>query len=202
MSTTPPAPGHPVDASAGGMIDFGCGSCGRLLKVPAQAAGKQARCPQCGAVQQVPAGRTAPGGPVPARGSTAARPLLSAAPRGISADHCSAARADSGGLLRAAGPHRDRCGFPLVVAPTACGAPAAPRRTRDTHEAVVRPHHSGSGEDLRGQEELVLGTLVALFSSGHVLIESVPGSGKDACSCGRWAACWAAASAAFSSPPT
>jgi MoxR-like ATPase len=29
-----------------------------------------------------------------------------------------------------------------------------------------------------GQEELILGTLVALFSSGHVLIESVPGLGK------------------------
>ena len=29
-----------------------------------------------------------------------------------------------------------------------------------------------------GQEELVLGTLVALFAGGHVLIESVPGLGK------------------------
>ncbi|MEZ6087063.1 MAG: MoxR family ATPase [Pirellulaceae bacterium] len=29
-----------------------------------------------------------------------------------------------------------------------------------------------------GQDELVLGTLTALFSSGHVLIESVPGLGK------------------------
>ena len=29
-----------------------------------------------------------------------------------------------------------------------------------------------------GQDELVIGTLVALFSSGHVLIESVPGLGK------------------------
>ncbi len=29
-----------------------------------------------------------------------------------------------------------------------------------------------------GQDELLLGTLVALFSSGHVLIESVPGLGK------------------------
>lgn len=29
-----------------------------------------------------------------------------------------------------------------------------------------------------GQDELVLGTLVSLFSSGHVLIESVPGLGK------------------------
>ncbi|MCB1321076.1 MAG: AAA family ATPase, partial [Leptospiraceae bacterium] len=29
-----------------------------------------------------------------------------------------------------------------------------------------------------GQEELVLGTLAALFSKGHVLIEGVPGLGK------------------------
>ena len=29
-----------------------------------------------------------------------------------------------------------------------------------------------------GQDEMVLGTLVALFSSGHILIESVPGLGK------------------------
>jgi MoxR-like ATPase len=46
-----------------------------------------------------------------------------------------------------------------------------------------------------GQDDLVLGTLVALFSSGHVLIESVPGLGKTlfvralgrvlGCQCGR-----------------
>ncbi len=46
-----------------------------------------------------------------------------------------------------------------------------------------------------GQDELVLATLVALFSSGHVLIESVPGLGKTlfvralgrvlGCQCGR-----------------
>jgi len=46
-----------------------------------------------------------------------------------------------------------------------------------------------------GQQELVLGSLVALFSSGHVLIESVPGLGKTlyvrtlgrvmGCDCGR-----------------
>ena len=38
------------------------------------------------------------------------------------------------------------------------------------------------GAELRkvfvGQDELVLGTMVALFSNGHVLIESVPGLGK------------------------
>jgi len=34
------------------------------------------------------------------------------------------------------------------------------------------------GKIFVGQDELVLGTLVALFSHGHVLIESVPGLGK------------------------
>jgi MoxR-like ATPase len=34
------------------------------------------------------------------------------------------------------------------------------------------------GKVFVGQDELVLGTLVALFSHGHVLIESVPGLGK------------------------
>lgn len=34
------------------------------------------------------------------------------------------------------------------------------------------------GKIFVGQDELVLGSLVALFSSGHVLIESVPGLGK------------------------
>jgi len=34
------------------------------------------------------------------------------------------------------------------------------------------------GKIFVGQDELVLGTLVAMFSNGHVLIESVPGLGK------------------------
>lgn len=34
------------------------------------------------------------------------------------------------------------------------------------------------GKVFVGQDELVMGTLVALFSNGHVLIESVPGLGK------------------------
>jgi MoxR-like ATPase len=34
------------------------------------------------------------------------------------------------------------------------------------------------GKIFVGQDELVLGSLVALFSSGHVLVESVPGLGK------------------------
>lgn len=46
--------------------------------------------------------------------------------------------------------------------------------TRDLFERIIEQ----IGKLYVGQDELVLGTLVALFSGGHVLIESVPGLGK------------------------
>lgn len=45
---------------------------------------------------------------------------------------------------------------------------------RQTYDAIV----AEIGKLYVGQDELVLGTLTALFSGGHVLIESVPGLGK------------------------
>ncbi len=49
-------------------------------------------------------------------------------------------------------------------------------RARQVFDRMVRE----IGKIFVGQDELVLGSLVALFSSGHVLIESVPGTGQDA----------------------
>ena len=46
--------------------------------------------------------------------------------------------------------------------------------TRDLFQRIT----AEIGKIFVGQSELVLGTLVALFSNGHVLIESVPGLGK------------------------
>ncbi|MCA9149568.1 MAG: AAA family ATPase, partial [Planctomycetales bacterium] len=46
--------------------------------------------------------------------------------------------------------------------------------TRELFERIL----DEVGKIYVGQDELVLGTLIALFSSGHVLIESVPGLGK------------------------
>lgn len=48
------------------------------------------------------------------------------------------------------------------------------RNTRDLFAAISAELH----KIFVGQEELVLSTLVALFSGGHVLIESLPGMGK------------------------
>jgi MoxR-like ATPase len=46
--------------------------------------------------------------------------------------------------------------------------------TRELFQRIQREIH----KLFVGQDELVLGTLVALFSGGHILIESVPGLGK------------------------
>ncbi len=48
-------------------IEFGCGDCGKLLSVPDDSAGKQARCPACGNIQGIPDQRVAgqSGSPIP-----------------------------------------------------------------------------------------------------------------------------------------
>jgi MoxR-like ATPase len=56
-------------------------------------------------------------------------------------------------------------------------ATAAPARETPTKKLFDRIT-SEVAKIYVGQDELVLGALVALFSSGHVLIESVPGLGK------------------------
>lgn len=61
---------------------------------------------------------------------------------------------------------------PTPPAPQTAPAPSTPlQRLFDRISGEVR-------KVFVGQEELLLGTLVALFSNGHVLIESVPGLGK------------------------
>ena len=56
-------------------------------------------------------------------------------------------------------------------------SPDRPLRETDT-KRLFDQITAEIGKVFVGQQELVLGALVALFSSGHVLIESVPGLGK------------------------
>ncbi len=71
------------------------------------------------------------------------------------------------------------------VTPQDDATPAAPPKVGQTVSEKFAPvkklHEEVSAEIAKlyvGQDELVLGTLAALFSGGHVLIESVPGLGK------------------------
>jgi MoxR-like ATPase len=71
---------------------------------------------------------------------------------------------------------------PLREHPREGGAPSVPPVASVSVDSPIKKLHDRVLEETRkiyiGQDELVLGTLVALFSGGHVLIESVPGLGK------------------------
>ena len=132
-------------------IDFVCTQCGRALKVGVEHAGARAKCSQCGTILQVPAAKgTAAAGP-----SQPAPPVTSAPPAALTPTSGS-------------GP----------VAPARQVAPSPPQGEETETKRLFDRITSEISKIYVGQDELVLGALVSLFSSGHVLIESVPGLGK------------------------
>lgn len=156
--TSPTDPG--VTPSVGQTIEFGCPTCGRLLKVPQAAAGKQAKCPQCETVHQVPT--IAPAEPVEAAAAPAPpKPASAPAP----------------GLPKKSAPETKNAALSLrETLREVRGDQDAGRETptKQLFDKIL----DQIGKIYVGQDELVLGALVALFSNGHVLIESVPGLGK------------------------
>jgi len=163
-------------------IEFRCQSCGRLLKVAAANAGRQAKCPECGALQNIPA---SPGPVVPQTMNYGAPPMQ---PQPMY-------NPSSTPPVRPAQPTMGQGGFGSAASPFTNPPPAANAVHASAMKLSTDMVHASSGNQTEtrqlfrriteqisklyvGQEELVLGTLVALFSSGHVLIESVPGLGK------------------------
>src|SRR5690606_32860977 len=141
----------PLDTSSS-TLDFTCSRCGRTLRVPAAAVGRTARCPECGTEQTVPA---PPPSPAAADRETANEPRL--VPER---------------------PEQQARTGDAEVGPAATAA-ENPNAARDTPtRRLFERLQDEIGKVFVGQHELVLGTLVALFSGGHVLIESVPGLGK------------------------
>jgi len=157
MSETMPAEPSSQDP---GHLEFPCVQCGRRLRIPSSVRG-EVKCPGCQHVQPVPASQRAtpsvvasPGEPpaAPPGNSVAGRTAEPSRPRGPAA---------LANMLR-------------LQMPT-LGDSSLPRTpTRELFERIIEQ----IGKLYVGQEELVLGTLIALFSGGHVLIESVPGLGK------------------------
>lgn len=135
-------------------VEFACQQCATQLKVSATLAGSPAKCPKCAAVTQIPAAS------------------------GIIAGDTVPAASSEAGRSNEQAPNSD----PMLVTPEF--NPRAPdTKTANVGiETETRKLYRRITEEVAkvfvGQEELVLGTLVALFSGGHVLIESVPGLGK------------------------
>lgn len=139
-------------------VEFNCDQCKALLKVNSELAGKSAQCPKCQTLTVIPTQATASGATVPATGFTSSPNTPPAVESPVEVVDAEVLPADA-------------------VSPTS-QTPAAPSgqntKTRQLYNRIV----AEVSKVFVGQHELVEGTLVALFSGGHVLIESVPGLGK------------------------
>jgi len=140
-------------------VEFDCQHCQKKLKVDAQVVGRQAKCPYCGNVQQVdvpPEPRVMP---------------TEASRTGDGDDSTLSANQQSGASASREGVSGIQPSSPLAVAREHSATETETKKLFDRITTEITKIYVG-------QQELVLGTLVALFSGGHVLIESVPGLGK------------------------
>lgn len=150
----------------GSTIRFACQQCGQILEVPQSVAGKHAQCPSCQSVQVVPgvAGTPAP------TAAPAVNPAQPTAPAPVpSAPTVAPAAAPSAPAAPSVAATLPRLSLDELADERGGTTPA-----RELFQKIIEQVN----KVYVGQDELVLGTLVALFSGGHVLIESVPGLGK------------------------
>ncbi len=124
------------------------------LKVSSKIAGQPAKCPSCSAISSVPSNQ-----PVEAETAAVAPPVLESAGAMLGASEQAPAS------IPASAPSVQ----PELRQDSGVDTPTRKLYRKITEEVA---------KVFVGQDELVQGTLVALFSGGHVLIESVPGLGK------------------------
>ncbi|MDX1945501.1 MAG: MoxR family ATPase [Pirellulaceae bacterium] len=180
-----------------GTIEFTCTSCGRTLKVAANAAGKRASCPQCNTIVQVPLASQPAAAPAqfgaPPDGHAAA-PAWNSAPQPQPQPQFAPPPAYGQPQFQPpqfAGPQQfapppqqapPQPAFRPQPAPQPAATPQLRPQVAPGQETPTKQLFDKITAEIAkiyvGQDELVLGALVALFSSGHVLIESVPGLGK------------------------
>ena len=142
--------------SSSDVIRFICQQCKKELQVPPSQAGNRVACPTCQQVQ------IAPGTPPPASNAPPpASPPTDAQPV---SDATTEQPADVLQTLSTS--------LSLSTVDALSSDQSTP-----TKELFARITNQISKLYV-GQDELVIGTLISLFSSGHVLIESVPGLGK------------------------
>ena len=156
-------------------VEFPCPECATRLKVGVNLIGKPAKCPKCARVTNVP-GAEAP----------VASSLNATVPGQV--DRLPPGTATSAAALASTGasPTTSSTGAPPAVKPDLVKAESINRSPVAQSEVgadtparqLYRKITTEVSKVFVGQDDLVLGTLVALFSGGHVLIESVPGLGK------------------------
>jgi len=168
-------------------IEFDCPACASRLRVPASLATQNAKCPKCGSVALVPSQQPLAAAETAKTAETAPDPSVlnagSAVPArtiGPTAEAAEPIVVEDAGILL---PDSEAPVHALDDAPkdqaSIVDMPREPVVGRDTETRQLFESICAEIEKVFvGQRELVEGTLVALFSGGHVLIESVPGLGK------------------------
>ena len=178
-----------TSAGPSGKLEFSCQQCGRRLQASAEHVGRQMQCPACGTIQVARgdgAGPTvaSPTSTVPTTVATAekvappgvvSRSADAAVRQGSATEFPAVNRAGSNSPISPGGPPTATAVNVRLTLPR--GDEPGGEAATPTKELFERILHE-VGKLYVGQDELVLGSLVALFSSGHVLIESVPGLGK------------------------
>jgi MoxR-like ATPase len=161
-------------------IEFDCSQCGRHLRVGATVSGP-VRCPMCGSSERPPVPRAPAISPAAASrqnetsGSTDSPQAPPAAPSSESPPPAESRREFPEYIKRReAHEVTTNVGSPLALRRHQAAEGGQATATRQLFERIM----DEVSKIYVGQDELVLGSLVALFSSGHVLIESVPGLGK------------------------
>lgn len=155
------------------LIRFVCQQCKKELQVPSSQAGKSVACPTCQHVQVAPVAQVTLGDTVAPPPTTFGATPASTPP--------------SSGSTLTATPSDELA--TVSASPTEPTANVSTRLSLNTVDALSSDHMTPTKELFNriteqvsklyvGQDELVIGTLISLFSSGHVLIESVPGLGK------------------------
>ena len=181
-----------MNSPASDVIEFQCVHCSKVLRVPVAAAGKKAKCPGCANIQEVPpepSNNVA--APISGVDNPSADPIISA-PTGESIFDSDVMSGSGISITSPASPTPSPpVAPPVAPAVSELTTPVSPVSSADK----MTSHHTSQESNTPtrelfkkitseiskiyvGQEEMVLGTLVALFSSGHVLIESPPGLGK------------------------
>lgn len=144
-------------------LTFTCQHCGQLLQVPHSRADSPVSCPKCQQVTTAPAQATT---------SSESSPVTEppeAVPPPESTEFVSAKTPEATSEVPQSNTVRTQLQLGHIDALGSAQTPTKLLFDRITQQI---------GKLFVGQDELVIGTLVALFSSGHVLIESVPGLGK------------------------
>jgi len=141
---------------------FNCPSCSQPLTLPPSFTGTQVQCPQCQNIINVPGQGPQPITPQP----ITPQPIT---PQPITPQPITPQPVMPQPVAQ--NPVNSNIGNMSLAESADTGADTATRQLFNKITTEV-------GKVFVGQEELVLGTLVSLFSNGHVLIESVPGLGK------------------------